>query len=71
MRGTVLKIKGQKLADYFKKIPGPLISRAVVVNSNMSRGKYLAREGPGSRLGDQPTQQFMVVMGDLPALECS
>ena len=24
--------------------------RAVVVNSNMSRGKYLAREGPGSRL---------------------
>ena len=25
-------------------------SRAVVVNSNMSRGKYLAREGPGSRL---------------------
>ena len=25
--------------------------RAVVVNSNMSRGKYLAREGPGSRLG--------------------
>ena len=27
------------------------LSRAVVVNSNMSRGKYLAREGPGSRLG--------------------
>ena len=26
------------------------LSRAVVVNSNMSRGKYLAREGPGSRL---------------------
>ena len=25
-------------------------SKAVVVNSNMSRGKYLAREGPGSRL---------------------
>ena len=25
------------------------LSRAVVVNSNMSRGKYLAREGPGSR----------------------
>ena len=24
--------------------------RAVVVNSNMSRGKYLAQEGPGSRL---------------------
>ena len=38
-------------------ISGPVIfskrqalSRAVVVNSNMSRGKYLAREGPGSRL---------------------
>ena len=38
-------------------IRGPVIfskrqalSRAVVVNSNMSRGKYLAREGPGSRL---------------------
>ena len=29
------------------------LSRAVVVNSNMSRGKYLAREGPGSRLIDQ------------------
>ena len=28
------------------------LSRAVVVNSNMSRGKYLAREGPGSRLSD-------------------
>ena len=27
------------------------LSRAVIVNSNMSRGKYLAREGPGSRLG--------------------
>ena len=27
------------------------LSRAVVVNSNISRGKYLAREGPGSRLG--------------------
>ena len=26
------------------------LSRAVVVSSNMSRGKYLAREGPGSRL---------------------
>ena len=26
------------------------LSRAVVVNSNISRGKYLAREGPGSRL---------------------
>ena len=26
------------------------LSRAVVVNSNMSLGKYLAREGPGSRL---------------------
>ena len=26
------------------------LSRAVVVNSNVSRGKYLAREGPGSRL---------------------
>ena len=26
------------------------LSRAVVVNSNMSRRKYLAREGPGSRL---------------------
>ena len=26
------------------------LSRAVVGNSNMSRGKYLAREGPGSRL---------------------
>ena len=26
------------------------LSRAVVVNSNMSRGMYLAREGPGSRL---------------------
>ena len=39
-------------------ISGPVIfskrqalSRAVVVNSNMSRGKYLAREGLGSRLG--------------------
>ena len=38
-------------------ISGPVIfskrqalSRAVVVNSNMSRGKYLAWEGPGSRL---------------------
>ena len=38
-------------------ISGPVIfskrqalSRAVVVNSNMSRVKYLAREGPGSRL---------------------
>ena len=34
------------------------LSRAVGVNSNMSRGKYLAREGPGSRLPlsvpDQP-----------------
>ena len=28
-------------------------SRAVVVNSNMSRGKYLAREGPGLRLGPE------------------
>ena len=27
------------------------LSGAVVVNSNMSRGKYLAREGPGSRPG--------------------
>ena len=27
---------------------------AVVVNSNMSRGKYLAREGPGSRLTVRP-----------------
>ena len=27
------------------------LSRAVVVNSNMSRGKYLARVGPGSRPG--------------------
>ena len=27
------------------------LSRAVVVNSNMSRGKYRARQGPGSRLG--------------------
>ena len=26
------------------------LSRAAVVNSNVSRGKYLAREGPGSRL---------------------
>ena len=26
------------------------LSRAFVVNSNMSSGKYLAREGPGSRL---------------------
>ena len=26
------------------------LSRAVIVNSNMSRGKYLAREGPGSML---------------------
>ena len=26
------------------------LSRAVVVNSNMSRGEYPAREGPGSRL---------------------
>ena len=38
-------------------ISGPVIfskrqalSRAVVVNSNMSREKYLARKGPGSRL---------------------
>ena len=31
------------------------LSRAVVVNSNIdiSRGKYLAREGPGSRLSDR------------------
>ena len=27
-----------------------ILSRAAVVNSNMSRGKYLAREGPGSKL---------------------
>ena len=32
------------------------LSRAVVVNSNMSRGKYLAREGPGSRLGDSASR---------------
>ena len=30
--------------------PNQAFSRAVVVNSNMSRGKYPAREGPGSRL---------------------
>ena len=30
------------------RVPG----RAVAVNSNMSRGKYLAREGPGSRLSE-------------------
>ena len=30
------------------------LSRAVVVNSNMSRGKYLAWEGPGSRLNETP-----------------
>ena len=34
--------------DIFSK--RQVLSRAVVVNSNMSRGKYLAREGPGSRL---------------------
>ena len=34
----------------FRKICRIGCSRAVVVNSNMSRGKYLAREGPGSRL---------------------
>ena len=45
---TVQKIIGQNLADYFSKYQA--LSRAVVVNSNMSRGKYLAREGPGSRL---------------------
>ena len=32
-------------------------SRAVVVNSNMSRGKYLAREGPGSRLPYPASEQ--------------
>ena len=37
------------------------LSRAVVVNSNMSRGKYLAREGPGSRLHVQDG-------GGIPAL---
>ena len=34
--------------DIFSKCQA--LSRAVVVNSNMSRWKYLAREGPGSRL---------------------
>ena len=33
--------------DIFSKCQA--LSWAVVVNSNMSRGKYLAREGPGSR----------------------
>ena len=35
------------------------LSRAVVVNSNMSRGKYLAREGPGSRLPWFPTVECL------------
>ena len=34
-------------------------ARAVVVNSKMSRGKYLAREGPGSRLGGTLDQLFL------------
>ena len=48
-------------------ISGPLIfskrqalSRAVVVNSNMSCGKYLAREGPGSRLASLALRSFNV-----------
>ena len=46
-------------------ISGPVVfskrqalSRAVVVKSNLSRGKYLAREGPGSRLC--PMQKSML-----------
>ena len=35
---------------YWRRLLGKGLSRAVVVNSNISRGKYLAREGPGSRL---------------------
>ena len=44
------KPKNQPISelDIFSKRQA--LSRAVVVNSNMSRGKYLAREGPGSRL---------------------
>ena len=34
------------------------LSRAVVVNSNISCGKYLAREGPGSRLGQAVPSLF-------------
>ena len=41
------------------------LSRAVVVNSNISRGKYLAREGPGSRLRRFLTSFFLGYHGDL------
>ena len=37
------------------------LSRAVVVNSNMSRRKYLAQEGPGSRLQAKLTGKCQVV----------
>ena len=52
-------------------ISGPVIfskrqalSRAVVVDSNMSHGKYLAWEGPGSRLPPPPPprERFTVQM---------
>ena len=33
-------------------------SRAVVVNSNVSRGKYLARERPSSRQGERKSSQM-------------
>ena len=46
---------------YWRRLLGKGLSRAVVVNSNMSRGKYLAREGPGSRLQrGQATRHSMV-----------
>ena len=45
------------------------LSRAVVVNGNMSRGKYLAREGPGSRLENTITRsRLLLVMAT--ALQC-
>ena len=47
-RAKVLKIHSKKTDCIFSKRQA--LSRAVVVNSNMSGGKYLAREGPGSRL---------------------
>ena len=58
-RAALTKGKPQEIEESpsSQPISGPVIfskrqalSRAVVVNSNMSRGKYLAREGPGSRL---------------------
>ena len=43
---------GQLLVIFSKR---QALSRAVVVNSNISRGKYLAREGPGSRPSGEGT----------------